>query len=441
VQQLNVILPILIVISVKIEDSIVIVFKDSIEFYNILIYNKMEKYDYLFEDIPACWHPILKVDFLKTILDAVIDIPAISPVPHHIFSAFKNLKIEDLKVIIVGQDPYIQPGEAHGLSFSVPHNVKIPASLRNMYKAITKSGANSGGNEIINGDLTSWVSQGVLLLNSALTTIIGTSNAHAELWILYTNHIISELVRTNVKFCMVLWGVYAQKKEALIPKHIPIFKFKHPSPLATSGGRFEDCDNFVKVNEWLRANNRAEIIWYFGTPQQEPRVIVIFTDGAASANGTVACAAGWGAFVPAAPFYTSGGLLKTNIGHTETVYLSGKIVGTDKYAATNNRAEMGAIYAALVWGLEHIGNKTPILIVSDSLYCINTLTTWSHSWIKKGILEEKKNPDLVLATIELLKLLPNVSFLHMRGHGKDTSVCAEYIAGNESADKLATGAV
>jgi len=400
----------------------------------------MDKYNNLFADVPECWHSILKVDFLKTILDAVVDTPQLSPPLKDVFGAFKHLKLQDLKVVIIGQDPYIKPGEAHGMAFSVSPNMKIPPSLKNIYNAIIKS-YKLPENTIINGDLTSWAKQGVLLLNAALTTIIGTSNVHAELWKFYTDHIINELIKTNIKFCFVLWGEFAKKKESLIPKRLPIFKFKHPSPLSTQGPKFEDCDNFIKINEWLRGENMQEIIWHLGTPVEEPNIIVIFTDGAASANGKAECAAGWGAYIPAAPFYTHTGELKQSIGYTEEVKLSGKILTTDKYSATNNRAEMGAIYAALTWAASNVKANTKILIVSDSLYCINTLTQWAHNWIKNGILEEKKNPDIVTATLELLNTIKTVSFLHMRGHGKDTNVCDKYKAANEIVDKLATGAV
>lgn len=178
------------------------------------------------------------------------------------------------------------------------------------------------------------------------------------------------------------------------------------------------------------------------------QTIVIFTDGAATGNGTNNCCAGWGVFIPSAPFCFADGEKFNKIGFFKNVKLCGKVEDCidnngNVQIPTNNRAELAAIYAALTWAQYTFFNTNiniNLLIVSDSKYCIGTITEWAPQWVRDNTLQTKKNPDLVEELLYLMNMLKTkfeISFLHMRGHGKEKNVCNEYIICNEIADAMA----
>jgi uracil-DNA glycosylase len=176
-----------------------------------------------------------------------------------IFNAFDICPIDNVKVVILGQDPYIRPGQAQGLSFSVPRGVPFPPSLENILKEAQED---IGTKKPESGDLTRWAEQGVLLLNATLTVREGESASHAgKGWERFTDAAIQavSLHRDHVVF--ILWGSYAQKKEALIDasKHL-ILKAPHPSPLSSYRGFF-GSKPFSKTNRWLNEHNMESIIW------------------------------------------------------------------------------------------------------------------------------------------------------------------------------------
>ncbi|NOT37005.1 MAG: uracil-DNA glycosylase [Saprospiraceae bacterium] len=182
----------------------------------------------------------------------------IFPPGNLIFNAFNTTAFEKVKVVILGQDPYHNEGEAMGLSFSVPKAKKIPPSLQNIYK---ENKSDLGFEIPTHGDLSSWAQQGVLLLNASLTVIQNSPNSHSKIgWYQFTDAAISKLssLRTNLVF--MLWGNFAKQKKILIDpnKHL-ILEAAHPSPLA--GGAFFGCKHFSRCNEYLREKGIVEIDW------------------------------------------------------------------------------------------------------------------------------------------------------------------------------------
>ncbi len=175
-----------------------------------------------------------------------------------IFNAFNTTSFDKVKVVILGQDPYIKPGEAMGLSFSVPKGVAIPPSLRNIYKELE---TDIGCEIPKHGDLTKWAEQGVFLLNAALTVEQGNSNSHAKIgWHTFTDAVIKTLSEKRDGLVFMLWGNFAKQKAAFIDpfKHL-VLEAAHPSPLA--GGAFNGCAHFSKANEFLENNGESPIQW------------------------------------------------------------------------------------------------------------------------------------------------------------------------------------
>jgi len=175
-----------------------------------------------------------------------------------IFNAFNTTPFEEVKVVILGQDPYIKPGEAMGLSFSVPKGVRTPPSLKNIYKEL---GTDLGCRIPNHGDLTKWATQGVFLLNAALTVERGQSNSHARCgWHTFTDAVIHNLSEKREGLVFMLWGNFAKNKTALIDpfRHL-ILEAAHPSPLA--GGAFFGSGHFSKANEYLSMGGQETIDW------------------------------------------------------------------------------------------------------------------------------------------------------------------------------------
>ena len=177
------------------------------------------------------------------------------PAGGDIFNALNTTPFDKVEVVILGQDPYHGPDQAHGLSFSVRHGVKIPPSLRNIYKEI-------GGAMPKTGDLTPWAKQGVLLLNATLTVQAENAGSHqGRGWEQFTDAIIRALNDRGEHIVFMLWGSYAQKKGAFIDrkKHL-VLEAPHPSPLSAHRG-FLGCGHFVKANEYLKQHGRKTIDW------------------------------------------------------------------------------------------------------------------------------------------------------------------------------------
>ncbi len=183
----------------------------------------------------------------------------IFPAEENIFRAFELCSLKNCKVVILGQDPYHDDGQAHGLSFSVPQNVKIPPSLKNIYKEIYRD---LNINNFEHGNLSSWAKQGVLLLNSILTVNAHEPASHRKFgWEAFTDQVIMELSKEKEHVVFLLWGSFAQKKATLIDqnKHL-ILSSVHPSPLSAYRGFF-GCQHFSKCNTYLEEHGQQAIDW------------------------------------------------------------------------------------------------------------------------------------------------------------------------------------
>lgn len=216
--------------------------------------------------IAAPWKALLQEEFKKPYfaeLSAVVREEYLKgpvfPHPSKVFRAFELCNPEDIRVVILGQDPYHTPGVADGLAFSTPSANPVPPSLLNIFKEIE---AEFGIQTDRNPDLTRWAQQGVLLLNASLSVRAGQANSHADFgWHTFTDAVISAISEKCEHVVFLLWGAYAGKKESLIDpsKHL-VLKAVHPSPLSAHRGFF-GCNHFKLTNEYLEKNGRGTIDW------------------------------------------------------------------------------------------------------------------------------------------------------------------------------------
>lgn len=216
--------------------------------------------------LDTSWKEVLEnefeKDYFKTLTDFVRNeykTKTIFPPVSKIFSAFDNTSFDDVKVILIGQDPYHGVGQANGLSFSVADGMKIPPSLRNIYKELNED----LGIEIpTSGNLEPWAKQGVLMLNATLTVEASNAGSHQNKgWEEFTDAVIEALSNQNENLVFILWGAYAQKKGAKInrSKHF-VIESAHPSPFAAHRGFF-GSKPFSKTNSFLKKKNLKEIDW------------------------------------------------------------------------------------------------------------------------------------------------------------------------------------
>lgn len=184
---------------------------------------------------------------------------AIYPPGKDIFAAFDATPFDAVKVVILGQDPYHGPGQAHGLCFSVQPGVPVPPSLDNIYKELARD---AGFVRPDHGCLLPWAHQGVLLLNSVLTVEAGQAGSHqGKGWEGFTDHVVEVLNREREHLVFLLWGSYAQKKGAVIdPRRHRVLKAPHPSPLSAHRG-FLGCGHFSAAGEYLARNGQRPIDW------------------------------------------------------------------------------------------------------------------------------------------------------------------------------------
>lgn len=181
------------------------------------------------------------------------------------FSAFSLTPFEKVKVVILGQDPYHGPGQAHGLSFSVPEGLPIPPSLLNIFKEIDSDvgGGEPGLVALRKGCLIPWAEQGVFMLNSVLTVEQGQAASHqGRGWETFTDNVIRQLSDERENLVFMLWGSYAQKKGQVIDgkRHL-VLKSPHPSPLSAHRG-FLGCRHFTQANTWLESHDQTPIDWF-----------------------------------------------------------------------------------------------------------------------------------------------------------------------------------
>lgn len=215
--------------------------------------------------IETSWKAVLEDEFGKPYFKELSEFvrneylsQTIYPPPQFVFNAFELTPFNEVKVVILGQDPYINQGEAHGLCFSVPEGVRMPPSLKNVYQEIHED---VGGANPQHGNLESWAKQGVLLLNATLTVRAKQSGSHQNKgWEEFTDAAIRHLSEDREGLVFMLWGNYAKQKGAQIDpfKHL-ILEAAHPSPLA--GGKFFGCKHFSQANTYLEKQGKEPIRW------------------------------------------------------------------------------------------------------------------------------------------------------------------------------------
>ncbi|QVK21729.1 uracil-DNA glycosylase [Mycoplasmatota bacterium] len=177
------------------------------------------------------------------------------PKREDLFNAFK---CKDVKVVILGQDPYHNPNQAHGLAFSVNDHIKTPPSLRNIFKELADD---IGHNIPMSGNLSKWVDEGVLLLNTTLSVRKNQPNSHKNIgWMTFTDNVIKYLSDRNDSIVFILWGNNARSKKKLIDERHLVIESSHPSPLSASRGFFQSKP-FSRANEFLINNGKESVEW------------------------------------------------------------------------------------------------------------------------------------------------------------------------------------
>jgi uracil-DNA glycosylase len=441
------------------------------------------------------WLDLLDNPLLDDIISKLSSIENLTPNPKDIFNFARETEISNCKVIIIGQDPYPKKAQANGLAFSC--NNTIPSSLKNIFTCLLH-------HELIrnmpsSGNLSPWATQGILLLNISLTTVIGKSNEHYEIWEPYTRTLLKTLI-DNISverhLTIVSWGLFAQKTVHKY-KDIPNTHFlywAHPSPLAQINKPFLLCDNFIKINKILKKYYNMDMDWNTDVKQDKEQenkerenkeedikssdenkedikssdneeqpvisktdflippmtmlelkkeflsddTIVAFTDGSTNPNRT--CPEAIGAYSAI-----------INYGKLSGRALYGNIENRPNYA-TNQRAE-GIAMLKLLQYINLEDNKSHWLnciIISDSKFWIDMIEKYMPTWEKANIpFESKKNDDLTRDIWKVYKDITfgfqkNISFRHIKGHNKDNAKQAginsyRYFCynGNNFADKLA----
>lgn len=217
--------------------------------------------------IEASWHEHLSAEFAKPyfaqltaqVREEYLQGPCYPP-GRLIFNAFDLCPFDKVKVVIIGQDPYHEPGQAMGLSFSVPEGIALPPSLQNIFKEIA---SDLGTATPSSGDLTRWAEQGVLLLNATLTVRAHQANSHQKLgWDKFTDAAIQALSAHRCNVVYMLWGGYARSKRYLIDQqHNLVLESVHPSPLSANRGGWFGTRQFSRCNDYLRQHGLGEIAW------------------------------------------------------------------------------------------------------------------------------------------------------------------------------------
>ena len=217
--------------------------------------------------IESSWKEVLKTEFNKPYFQQIVQHiktersqkKTIYPAGQDIFNAFNTTPFDKVKVVIIGQDPYHGPGQAHGLCFSVKEGIAPPPSLINIYKELQDDIGIAIPNH---GNLTHWAEQGVFLLNASLTVRAGEPMSHSKIgWAAFTDTVIRTLSERRENLVFILWGKFAQEKRILIDesKHL-VLRSAHPSPLSAHAGFF-GCRHFSKANEYLVSKGIDPIDW------------------------------------------------------------------------------------------------------------------------------------------------------------------------------------
>lgn len=373
----------------------------------------MEKLEIGLKVIHPNWKPIIKKNIpeLHKVLSHILEDVSIEQLTPNIEDVFKAFRIDPngIRVVIIGQDPY--PGcdskskqkYANGLSFSTTAKT-TPASLRNIFSCLNRLGYKTESN-----DLMPWLLQGVFLLNMSLTTQVGITRKHSDIWKTFISNIIGDLsiMHKGSKLSFMLWGKDAQSLECHIKGKHNVLKWSHPSPMADN--QLEDSKKFINCNHF---DDLKCINWNTGDR------IVIYTDGGGFVEGKCSFGIYW------TDILKLGGLVQSyeyelkDYIHTTSVHKT----------PTSQRGEYLAMCYAL-WIIDMFGLKN-VLIITDSQNVKGILTEWS----KKD--EKYKNDDLV----KIMRSIYNknkkyIDIEHVKSHCKEASI---YNKGNEIADKIAS---
>lgn len=217
--------------------------------------------------IENSWHNRLAEEFDQSYFSALTEFvrgeyatSIIYPPAGKIFSAFDSCPFDDVKAVIIGQDPYHEVGQAHGLCFSVNDGVPFPPSLRNIFIEIQRE---TGTPIPASGSLERWAHQGVLLLNATLTVRAGQAGSHQRHgWEIFTDRVIKKISDEKTGVVFLLWGAYARSKKSMIDqsKHL-VLEANHPSPLSANRGGWFGCGHFTAANQYLAAQGKKPIEW------------------------------------------------------------------------------------------------------------------------------------------------------------------------------------
>ena len=216
--------------------------------------------------IESSWKEVLQDEFEKPYFSELVEFVrqeystgTVYPPGKLIFNAFSHCPFDKVRVVILGQDPYHGPGQAHGLCFSVPEGVTKPPSLRNIFEEIKRE---TGTPVPSSGNLERWADQGVLLLNATLTVRANSAGSHQNKgWEIFTDSVVRLISDRKQGIVFLLWGSYAQRKGEIIDsfRHL-VLKAAHPSPFAAHKGFF-GCNHFLETNEYLVRNGSEKVIW------------------------------------------------------------------------------------------------------------------------------------------------------------------------------------
>lgn len=389
--------------------------------------------------VPSEWKELFDLDEIKDIAKT-IEGEKITPPAHLVFEFARLTPLSNIKIVILGQDPYPTPGDAHGLAFSTLAT-KTPGSLKNIFAALKNSKLIQ--NPPLNNDLSYLAVQGVLFLNTALTTVEGKIGSHINIWTEFTANLIYKLslgtAKPNPPPIFILWGKKAQEFDEYINPGSPVLKYHHPSPATAKP--FKDCPNFLEAEKILssRTPSPTPIIWdlaefeanwsivigaeeskaslkpstlsnpilsKFGIKDEEDRsnTIIAFVDGSCAPNKSC-------------PQSRGGYAVNIAMGPIPDLNIYGAL-DNSTYYSTNQRAEGYAILTLLHYlSYENSIDFESVVIVSDSEFWIKTIKYYTKKW--KNI-DEHKNPDIVRGVCKLLyrmKLLrKKVNFIHMQSH-------------------------
>jgi uracil-DNA glycosylase len=413
----------------------------------------------LFEGISEEWKSILNIPELDEVITKLQeDVAQYSPHPSKFFEFARLTPLDQIRVIILGMDPYPTPNNAHGLAFSCLNT--IPAALKNIYKAIEKSGFIL--TKPYTGNLTNWAKQGILLINVALSTKIGHSGSHIDIWKPYTNQILKHFTN-NANIIFALWGNPAHKYENIIVKSNLVLKWRHPSPLAQSCAnelKFVNCPHFRLINEKLQELNLPQINW---DPNWDPIIENQISSPTLKSPFNYLC----DNFFECSPnkhiVFTDGGCYpndksKNSKGGYSAIWVCGPLAKMQIYGSlkthippSNIRAEGMAIIRVLkqLNLPENTSNWTHCTIILDCKFWLDMLYNYMPKWYKSKKFDTQANPDITKTMWNLYrKLIKNnksITLIHMKSHNK--SGWKSYAKGtkerfmyemNQLADQLAT---